>query len=113
MQQKRATIDQTKLEMKDKIESYKGKARQVKEAEDKLLSEKQQLQRYQDRQGVEIKEKQEKIQQIKEKIIKEEHRYSQIMQGCMDIEIAISERERVLAKIAEETDINNHRVLRE
>ena len=31
----------------------------------------------------------------------------------MDIEIAISERERVLAKIAEETDINNHRVLRE
>jgi hypothetical protein len=35
------------------------------------------------------------------------------MQACMDIEIDISERERALAKIAEETDINNHRVMRE
>ena len=31
----------------------------------------------------------------------------------MDIEIDISEKERALAKIAEETDINNHRVMRE
>ena len=31
----------------------------------------------------------------------------------MDIEITISERERALAKIAEETETNNHRVMRE
>lgn len=35
------------------------------------------------------------------------------MQGCMDLEIAISEKERALAKIVEDTDINNHRVMRE
>ena len=35
------------------------------------------------------------------------------MQGCMNLEIAISEKERALAKIAEETDTNNHRVMRE
>ena len=35
------------------------------------------------------------------------------MQGCMDIEIVINERERNLGKIAEETDTNNHRVMRE
>ncbi len=35
------------------------------------------------------------------------------MQGCMDIEIAINERERNLGKIAEETDTNNHRIMRE
>jgi hypothetical protein len=35
------------------------------------------------------------------------------MQACLDIEIDISEKERALAKIAEETDINNHRVMRE
>lgn len=31
----------------------------------------------------------------------------------MDVEIEISERERVLARVAEETDTNNHRVRRE
>ena len=45
--------------------------------------------------------------------MREEQRYTQIMQGCMDIEIAIDERERNLGKIAEETDTNNHRVMRE
>jgi hypothetical protein len=39
MQTKRASIEEIKKKIKDKIDAYKGKDRQMKEAEGRLLTE--------------------------------------------------------------------------
>ena len=95
-----------------KMAQQKNKERQLKEAVSKIEADRLQLNRYQDDQEADLRLN-SRLTHIKEAILQEEDRYTVIVRECTEIHLENQEKESQLARIAEETDANNHRLKRE